>query len=72
MGVTYGQTREDGARRVYFDGEPSGWLMPRISEVLRAESRGIRPAKRTESLYDGGATLINFSEHYARIRGVKL
>jgi hypothetical protein len=68
--VTYGERQQDGSRRVYFDGIDSGTLMPQLSDVLRAASPDIRPVHYGEVLYDGGDTVIDFSAHYAKVRGL--
>jgi hypothetical protein len=68
--VTYGERQQDGARRVYFDGVESGKLMPQLSAKVRAASPDIRPVHYGEVLYDGGDTVIDFSAHYSKIRGL--
>lgn len=59
-----------GAKRVWIDGRPGGWLMPEISQATAEASPGIQTWSHPRAkggpdvrLADGGASIISFSDY---------
>jgi hypothetical protein len=68
--VQYGGTRNDGAKRVFWNGKPAGWLMPGASQATLESSPGIQGwshprGKVATRLWEGNAVAI-FASHWER------